>query len=32
MHEDLLSWEDDKHFKLLSDKFVGPLYESVLTT
>ena len=32
MHEDLLSWKDDKHLKLLSDHFMSPLYESVLTT
>ena len=32
MHEDLISWKDDKHLKLLGDTFVGPLYESVLAT
>ena len=32
MHEDLVSWKDDKHLKLLGDTFVSPLYESALAT
>ena len=32
MHEDLVSWEVGKHLKLLTDKFVSPLYEFVFAT
>ena len=32
MHEDLVSWKDDKHLKLLGDMFVSPSSKSFLAT